>query len=78
MSPSDRPSLPYTVSSPEWNILSECVKCLEEVDDDSVVEWLGSVLSVWSKVYTLSKVSVMAFMHYGVDVSFQPSLRDEY
>ncbi|KAL4929269.1 uncharacterized protein BDV17DRAFT_281518 [Aspergillus undulatus] len=70
--PSDRPPLPYTVSSPDWNIFSPYVKNLEEIEDDSVCEWLASVLFVWSKVYTLSKVVVMAFMHYGVDLDEGP------
>ncbi|KAL4915762.1 hypothetical protein BDW62DRAFT_212457 [Aspergillus aurantiobrunneus] len=72
MGPTDRPSLPYTVSSPDWNIFSPCLKYLEEIDDDSACDWLGSVLSVWSKVYTVSKLVTMAFMHYGVEMDDTP------
>ncbi|KAL4944029.1 hypothetical protein BDV06DRAFT_210597 [Aspergillus oleicola] len=70
--PSDRPPLPYTVSSPDWNIFSPYVKNLEEIEDESVCDWLASVLSVWSRVYTVSKVVVMAFIHYGVDLDEGP------
>jgi hypothetical protein len=68
MAPTDCPSHPYTVSSPEWNIFSPYVQCLEEINDDDICDWLGSVLSVWSRVYAVAKVVVVAFMHYGVDV----------
>ncbi|RDW70783.1 uncharacterized protein DSM5745_08294 [Aspergillus mulundensis] len=72
MGPSDRPPLPYTVSSPDWNIFSTYVKSLDEIDDGSACEWLGSVLSVWSRVYAVSKIVVMAFMHYGVELDDTP------
>ncbi|KAL4872718.1 hypothetical protein BDV12DRAFT_182749 [Aspergillus spectabilis] len=72
MAPTERPSLPYTVSSPDWNIFSSSVRYLDEIDDGSACEWLGSVLGVWSRVYTISKVAVMAFMHYGVDLHDTP------
>ncbi|KAL4780823.1 hypothetical protein BJX76DRAFT_350648 [Aspergillus varians] len=68
----NRPSLPYTVSSPDWNIFSSYVKYLEDADDKSVCDWLSSVLSAWSRVYTVSKVVMMAFMHYGVDLYDTP------
>ncbi|KAL4999244.1 hypothetical protein BDV10DRAFT_193708 [Aspergillus recurvatus] len=72
MGPSDRPPLPYTVSAPGWNIFSPYVKYLDELEDDSVCEWLDSVLSVWTSVYAVSKVAVMAFMHYGVELDNTP------
>ncbi|KAL2868689.1 uncharacterized protein BJX67DRAFT_371101 [Aspergillus lucknowensis] len=72
MAPSDRPSLPYTVSSPDWNIFSPFLKYLEEMGDESASEWLGSVLFVWSRVYTVSKVVVMIFNHYGVELEDTP------
>ncbi|KAL5052098.1 hypothetical protein BDW71DRAFT_193543 [Aspergillus fruticulosus] len=72
MGPSDRPPLPYTVSAPDWNIFSPYVKYLDELEDDSVYEWLDSVLSVWTSVYAVSKVAVMAFMHYGVELDGTP------
>ncbi|KAL4741010.1 hypothetical protein BDV11DRAFT_203800 [Aspergillus similis] len=72
MGPSDRPPLPYTVSAPDWNIFSPYVKYLDELEDDSVCDWLGSVLSVWTSVYAVSKVVVMAFMHYGVELDDTP------
>ncbi|KAL6231844.1 hypothetical protein BDW75DRAFT_233276 [Aspergillus navahoensis] len=72
MGPSDRPPLPYTVSAPDWNIFSSYVKYLDELEDDSVCEWLDSVLSVWTSVYAVSKVAVMAFMHYGVELDSTP------
>ncbi|KAL2821730.1 hypothetical protein BDW59DRAFT_174085 [Aspergillus cavernicola] len=72
MAPTDRPSLPYTVGYPEWNIFSSRVRYLEDIDDESACEWLGSVLLVWSRVYTVSKVAVMTFIHYGVDLEDIP------
>ncbi|KAL4749058.1 hypothetical protein BDW72DRAFT_205092 [Aspergillus terricola var. indicus] len=72
MGPSDRPPLPYTVSAPDWNIFSPYVKYLDELEDESVCDWLGSVLSVWTSVYAVSKVVVMAFMHYGVELDDTP------
>ncbi|KAL5333494.1 hypothetical protein BJX70DRAFT_392151 [Aspergillus crustosus] len=72
MAPVERPSLPYTVSSPDWNILSPGVRYLDELDEESACEWLGSVLGVWSRVYSISKVAVMALMHYGVDLHDTP------
>ncbi|CBF89757.1 uncharacterized protein ANIA_10065 [Aspergillus nidulans FGSC A4] len=72
MGPSDRPPLPYTVSAPDWNIFSPYVKYLDELENDSVCDWLGSVLSVWTGVYAVSKVVVMAFMHYGVELEDTP------
>ncbi|KAI9371994.1 hypothetical protein BJX61DRAFT_534330 [Aspergillus egyptiacus] len=73
MAPNDLPSLPYTVSAPDWNIFSPYVKYLEEViDHETMCEWLDSVLGVWSRVYTVSKVVVMAFLHYGVDLDDNP------
>lgn len=68
MGPTDRPALPYTVSSPDWNIFSSFVKSLEGIDAEASREILSSVLLVWSRVYSVSKVVVMAFMHYGVEV----------
>ncbi len=68
MGPTDRPALPYTVSSPDWNVFSSFVKSLGEIDDEASREILSGVLLVWSRVYSISKVVVMAFMHYGVEV----------
>jgi hypothetical protein len=56
------------VSAPDWNIYSSYLKYLDELKDESADEWLGSVLFVWAKVYTLAKVIVMIFIHYGVEV----------
>ncbi|KAL4884371.1 hypothetical protein BJY04DRAFT_205864 [Aspergillus karnatakaensis] len=72
MAPTGLPQIPYTVSSPDWNIFSPGVKALSETNDDSICEWLSSVLGVWSRVYSISKVAVMAFMHYGVDLHNTP------
>ncbi|KAL3481136.1 hypothetical protein BJX99DRAFT_243788 [Aspergillus californicus] len=72
MGPADRPTLPYTVSAPEWNIFSSYVRYLEEFESHALYDWLGSVLLVWSRVYTVSKVVIMAFMHYGVELEDLP------
>ena len=73
MGPSDLPPLPYTVSSPGWNILTSYVRYLDEIDDHSVDDRLQSVLYVWGRVYTVSKIVTMALMHYGVDVRDDPT-----
>ncbi|KAL2798295.1 hypothetical protein BJX66DRAFT_322902 [Aspergillus keveii] len=70
--PTERPALPYTVSAPDWNIYSSYLKYLDELKDESADEWLGSVLFVWAKVYTLAKVIVMIFIHYGVELEGTP------
>ncbi|KAL4802740.1 hypothetical protein BDV18DRAFT_154078 [Aspergillus unguis] len=72
MGPSDLPPLPYTVSSPGWNILTSYVRYLDEIDDHSVDDRLQSVLYVWGRVYTVSKIVTMALMHYGVDLEGTP------
>jgi hypothetical protein len=64
MGPTDRPALPYTVSSPDW----------KGIDAEASREILSSVLLVWSRVYSVSKVVVMAFMHYGVEVGSPDNL----
>lgn len=68
MGPTDKPPLPFTVSSPDWNTFSSFIKTLEGIEDESSREFLSSILLVWSRVYSVSKVVVMAFMHYGVEV----------
>jgi hypothetical protein len=68
MAPIQRPALPYTISSPEWNVFSETVKVLADLIDDDASDWLHSVLSVFARVYTVSKIVVMILMHYGIEV----------
>ncbi|KAB8216120.1 hypothetical protein BDV33DRAFT_194677 [Aspergillus novoparasiticus] len=72
MAPILRPALPYTISSPEWNIFSEAVKALEDAIDDDASDWLHSVLSVFSKVYTVAKIIVTILMYYGIEVEDIP------
>ncbi|OOO12941.1 hypothetical protein OAory_01006900 [Aspergillus oryzae] len=72
MAPIPRPALPYTISSPEWNIFSEAVKALEDAIDDDASDWLHSVLSVFSKVYTVAKIIVTILMYYGIEVEDIP------
>lgn len=64
----ERPALPYTVSSPDWNIYSDSVRCLDHGPEEDVVEWLDSVLSVFSRVYAVAKIVVIILMHYGIEV----------
>ncbi|KAF7592982.1 hypothetical protein BBP40_012218 [Aspergillus hancockii] len=72
MAPIQRPALPYTISSPEWNVFSESIKALEDAIDDDTSAWIQSVLSVFGKVYTISKIVVMILMHYGIEVEDIP------
>lgn len=62
----ERPALPYTVSSPDWNIYSDRVRCLDHGPEEDVVGWLDSVLSVFSRVYAVAKIVVIILMHYGI------------
>ncbi|GAB1191930.1 hypothetical protein APSETT444_001114 [Aspergillus pseudonomiae] len=72
MAPIPRPALPYTISSHEWNIFSEAVKALEGAIDDDASDWLHSVLSVFSKVYTVAKIIVTILRYYGIEVEDIP------
>lgn len=68
MAPIPRPTLPYTISSPEWNIFSEAVKTLEDAIDDDASDWIHSVLSIFAKVYAVAKIVVTILMYYGIEV----------
>ncbi|PLN77927.1 phosphatase 2C-like domain-containing protein [Aspergillus taichungensis] len=67
----ERPTLPYTISAVEWNVYSSAVKYLE-IQIDEAQEWLASVLRVFTKVYTISKIFVMILRHYGVELDCGP------
>ncbi|KAL5365197.1 phosphatase 2C-like domain-containing protein [Aspergillus floccosus] len=68
----ERSPLPYTVSSPDWNIYSDSVRCLDQGPEEDVFEWLDSVLSVFSRVYAVAKIVVIILMHYGIEVEDCP------
>ncbi|PWY73902.1 hypothetical protein BO94DRAFT_524955 [Aspergillus sclerotioniger CBS 115572] len=73
MVPIGRPSLPYTIGSPEWNTTYGTVKYLDHVcDDDDTSAWRNSVLFVYTRVYAVAKVVFMAFLHYGLDLDDIP------
>ncbi|KAB8233515.1 uncharacterized protein BDW43DRAFT_300353 [Aspergillus alliaceus] len=72
MAPIPRPALPYTISSPEWNIFSEAVKALEDAIDDDASDWIHSVLSIFAKVYAVAKIVVTILMYYGIEVEDIP------
>lgn len=68
MDPIERPSLPYTIGSADWNQFSDSIKCLDERPTEDAADWIYSVLSVVSKVYTVAKLVALIFMQYGVEV----------
>lgn len=68
MDPVERPHLPYTIGAPDWNQFSDSVSCLDERPTEDASDWLYSVLSVFSKVYTVAKIVVTILMQYGVEV----------
>ncbi|KAE8150299.1 hypothetical protein BDV25DRAFT_129644 [Aspergillus avenaceus] len=72
MAPIERPVLPYTVSSPGWNIYSENIKALDHIIDEDASNCLHSVLSVFAKVYTVSKILTTILSHYGIEVEDMP------
>ncbi|KAE8381039.1 hypothetical protein BDV26DRAFT_279012 [Aspergillus bertholletiae] len=72
MAPIPRPALPYTIGSPEWNLFSEALKALGDVIDDDASDWLHSVLSIFSKVYTVAKIIATILMYYGIEVEDNP------
>ncbi|KAA8643591.1 hypothetical protein EYZ11_011276 [Aspergillus tanneri] len=72
MDPIERPTLPYTISSPNWNIFSESIKYLDGRPNEDAADWLHSVLSVFSKVYTVAKIVIIILLHYGVELEDMP------
>ncbi|PWY86863.1 hypothetical protein BO70DRAFT_386147 [Aspergillus heteromorphus CBS 117.55] len=72
MVPIGRPSIPYTIGAPDWNIFTTAVQDLDHPGDANVTDWRNSVLSVYVRVYTVAKVMVMVFLHYGVEIDDIP------
>ncbi|RAL02387.1 uncharacterized protein BO80DRAFT_378774 [Aspergillus ibericus CBS 121593] len=72
MVPIGRPPLPYTVGDPEWDTTNGSVKYLDHACDDDISAYRTSVLSVYTRVYTVAKVVFMSFLHYGLDLDDIP------
>ncbi|KAH8431865.1 uncharacterized protein LDX57_009516 [Aspergillus melleus] len=72
MDPVERPHLPYTIGAPDWNQFSDSVRCLDERPTEDASDWLYSVLSVFSKVYTVAKIVATILMQYGVELDDMP------
>jgi hypothetical protein len=69
MPPIETPTLPYTVGSSEWHSFAAREQLLDNPYGGEAVEKFGSVLSVFSKVYTIAKIFAWCLRMYGVDVS---------
>ncbi|KAL4890548.1 hypothetical protein BDV59DRAFT_194889 [Aspergillus ambiguus] len=67
-----RPPLPYTVSSPDWDIFSDAVKYLDRAPEEDIIDWVYSVLSVFSRVYAVAKIVASILLHYGIELEESP------
>ncbi|KAF9886637.1 hypothetical protein FE257_011277 [Aspergillus nanangensis] len=72
MTPSELPPLPYTVGAPKWELYSEAVKNLNRISEDDALEWMHSVLSVFSRVYAVAKMLLIVLMYYGIELEDTP------
>ncbi|EAW08441.1 uncharacterized protein ACLA_031740 [Aspergillus clavatus NRRL 1] len=62
------PAHVYTVSSSEWASFAAYEQLLDDPYDEAAAQRLHSVLSVYSKIYTIAKIVVWALMMYGVEL----------
>jgi hypothetical protein len=69
MSPIETPTLPYTIGSSEWHSFAAREQLLDNPYGRAAAEKFGSVISVFSKVYTIAKILAWALRTYGVEVS---------
>ncbi|PYH99976.1 hypothetical protein BO71DRAFT_341965 [Aspergillus ellipticus CBS 707.79] len=72
MVPVGRPSIPYTIGAPDWNLFTGFVHDLDRAGDINITDWRNSVLSIYVRVYTIAKVMIMTFLYYGVEIDDIP------
>lgn len=65
MSPIERRICPYAVDSPDWE---QPGALTDDIRDDLGQDKITSVMSVFTKVYSVSKVVHVAFVNFGVEV----------
>lgn len=65
MSPIERRICPYAVDSPDWE---QPGALMDDIRDDLGQDKITSVMSVFTKVYSVSKVVHVAFVSFGVEV----------
>ena len=65
MSPVERRISPYVVDSPDWE---QPGALTDDGRDDLGQDKITSVMSVFTKVYSVSKVVQVAFVNFGVEV----------
>lgn len=65
MSPVERRISPYVVDSPDWE---QPGALTDDGRDDLGQDKITSVMSVFTKVYSVSKVVYVAFVNFGVEV----------
>lgn len=69
MPPIELPTLPYTIGSIEWRSFAAREQLLDNPYGGATAEKFGSVIGVFSKVYTIAKILAWALRMYGVEVS---------
>jgi hypothetical protein len=67
--PIEIPTLPYTIGSSEWRSFAAREQLLDNPYSGATAEKFGSVISIFSKVYTIAKILAWALRMYGVEVS---------
>ncbi|GIC94240.1 uncharacterized protein Aud_010738 [Aspergillus udagawae] len=72
MSPIETPTLPYTIGSSEWHSFAAREQLLDNPYGRAAAEKFGSVISVFSKVYTIAKILAWALRTYGVELDDAP------
>ena len=65
MSPVERCIRPYAVDCPDWE---QPGALTEDIRDELGQDKITSVMSVFTKVYSVSKVVHVAFVNFGVEV----------
>ncbi|KAF7167972.1 hypothetical protein CNMCM5623_001166 [Aspergillus felis] len=67
MPPIETPTLPYTIGSSEWHSFAAREQLLDNPYGRAAADKFGSVISVFSKVYTIAKILAWALRMYGVE-----------
>ncbi|KAF4175032.1 hypothetical protein CNMCM8694_009337 [Aspergillus lentulus] len=72
MPPIEIPTLPYTIGSIEWRSFAAREQLLDNPYGGATAEKFGSVIGVFSKVYTIAKILAWALRMYGVELDDAP------
>ncbi|PKX89717.1 uncharacterized protein P174DRAFT_454726 [Aspergillus novofumigatus IBT 16806] len=72
MPPIEIPTLPYTIGSSEWRSFAARDQLVENPSGGTAAEKSGSVIGIFSKVYTIAKILAWALSMYGVELDDAP------